>query len=96
MGGDQTSPHEGIWQQTLREASGPGGTASANKTILVLGDRNCGKTSLVARLLGKDVNEFSKGLAVDYAFMEVKDEKTDGLGTLFFLSLFLFLFLGFP
>lgn len=41
------------------------------------GDRNCGKTSLLSKLKNKDLHKDAKGLAIDYTYLEVKED--DGM-----------------
>lgn len=45
--------------------------------LLTLGDRLCGKTTLVFRLQGLDISENITSMALDYGLVELKDN--DGL-----------------
>lgn len=47
----------------------------ANKSILVLGDNETGKTSLIAKMAGLEVPK--KGSGLEYNFIEVRDEYRD-------------------
>lgn len=47
----------------------------ANKSILVLGDNETGKTTLVARLAGLDAPK--KGSGLEYNFIEIRDDYRD-------------------
>jgi GTPase SAR1 family protein len=39
--------------------------------LFIIGDRNCGKTTLIAKLQGIDVSETGKGIALDYSFLDI-------------------------
>jgi dynein light intermediate chain 1 len=46
------------------------------KSIVVLGDNESGRSSLIARLKGTE--SVSKGLGIEYHYIDVKDENRDG------------------
>lgn len=48
----------------------------SNKSVLVLGDNESGKTSLVAKLQG--VEDPKKGSGLEYAYIDVRDEYREG------------------
>lgn len=48
----------------------------SNKSVLVLGDNTAGKTTLIAKLQG--VEDPKKGAALEYAYIDVRDEYRDG------------------
>ena len=70
-----------VWQDLLQEESekSRGGSLS-NSTLLLLGDRQCGKSSLLSKLQGKELSNShakfrpTKPLALDYAFMDLKNK----------------------
>lgn len=45
--------------------------------MLVLGDNDTGKTTLVAKLQG--VEDPKKGSALEYAYIDISDEYRDGM-----------------
>lgn len=61
----------------LEEVQNQGNTKlPSNKNVLVLGDNETGKTTLVAKLQG--VEDPKKGSALEYAYIDVRDEYRDG------------------
>jgi len=79
--GDTSAGGESLWQQVLAQAARKAQPRPA-KTILVLGERHAGKSSMVSRLRGQDVAEGTRGgggVALDYAFLDVllSDESDD-------------------
>lgn len=56
--------------------------ASFKRTLLVLGDRNSGKTSLLAQLEAKQDGPRPGSLALGYDYIELKDEDEELAGTL--------------
>ena len=57
--------------QTSRSSQLP-----AAKNILVLGDKESGKTTLVAKLQGNE--DPKKGAGLEYGYIDVRDEYRDG------------------
>lgn len=49
----------------------------SNKSVLVLGDNETGKTTLIAKLQG--VEDPKKGSGLEYAYIDVRDEYRDGI-----------------
>lgn len=69
----------GLWGQLLASVLAKSQLSSA-KTIVMLGDRNSGRTSLVARLRGDDLATVSKNAAtggLDYTFFDVTEDETE-------------------
>lgn len=64
------------------------GKLSPDKGLLVLGEKNSGKTSLTCRLNQKALSHESHGL--EYHFIDIKDEERDGKN-LFLLSSLVYL-----
>jgi dynein light intermediate chain 1 len=81
-GGDaNSSDKDSIWQQVLAQ-SAKKTQPLPSKTILLLGERNTGKSCLSARLRGQDVVEGSKGggVALDYGYLDILlSEENDDL-----------------
>ncbi|KAH9592285.1 Cytoplasmic dynein 1 light intermediate chain 2, variant 3 [Schistosoma haematobium] len=50
-------------------------TLSPSKTLVVLGDDECGKTTLMARLQGTE--DPKKGFGLEYTLLDIKDEDRD-------------------
>lgn len=46
------------------------------RKIIIVGDNECGKTTLIAKLQG--VEEPRKGIGLEYYYLNVKDEYRDG------------------
>ncbi|KAJ8917244.1 hypothetical protein NQ315_002261 [Exocentrus adspersus] len=65
-----------LWAQILNEVQKHGKPKlSPNKQILVLGDNESGKTTMVAKLQG--IENSSKGSGLEYAFIDVRDDYRD-------------------
>lgn len=80
-GGEANSDKESIWQQVLAQ-SAKKTQPLPSKTILLLGERNTGKSCLAARLRGQDVVEGTKGggVALDYGYLDILlSEENDDL-----------------
>jgi len=69
-GSEQT---ENLWNTILKEASRSINDRLDAKTVLVLGDRNCGKSTLVTRLQGLDITQVEKGVALGYSFIDIRN-----------------------
>ena len=57
--------------QTSRSSALP-----SSKNILVLGDKESGKTTLIAKLAGNE--DPKKGAGLEYGFINVRDEEREG------------------
>eukprot|EP01102_Stenamoeba_stenopodia_P009650 TRINITY_DN2851_c0_g2_i1.p1 TRINITY_DN2851_c0_g2~~TRINITY_DN2851_c0_g2_i1.p1 ORF type:complete len:539 (+),score=189.16 TRINITY_DN2851_c0_g2_i1:35-1618(+) len=69
----------GLWGQLLSSVLKKT-QVSTTKTIIMLGDRHSGKTTLLMRLRGQEISpttDLSTGTALDYSFLEVTEEETD-------------------
>ncbi|XP_076449472.1 cytoplasmic dynein 1 light intermediate chain 2-like isoform X2 [Babylonia areolata] len=67
---------ENLWASILGEVqSGSGSKLSTNRSLLVLGDNECGKTTLIAKLQG--VEDPKKGAGLEYYYIDVRDEYRD-------------------
>ncbi|BES88603.1 dynein light intermediate chain [Nesidiocoris tenuis] len=73
---DSTDSEENLWTSILTEVQTKGSNKlPSNKQILVLGDNESGKTTLIAKLQG--VEDPKKGSALEYAYIDVRDEYRD-------------------
>ncbi|PZC80286.1 hypothetical protein B5X24_HaOG214985 [Helicoverpa armigera] len=67
---------DNLWSSILEEVQNQGNTKlPSNKNVLVLGDNETGKTTLVAKLQG--VEDPKKGSALEYAYIDVRDDYRD-------------------
>ncbi|KAJ8980404.1 hypothetical protein NQ317_009399 [Molorchus minor] len=65
-----------LWSQILNEVQKHGNPKlSPSKQILVLGDNESGKTTMVAKLQG--IENSSKGSGLEYAYIDVRDDYRD-------------------
>lgn len=72
----QPDPNENLWTSILGEVQTKGNNKlPSNKSILVLGDNESGKTTLIAKLQG--VEDPKKGAGLEYAYIDVRDEYRD-------------------
>lgn len=68
--------HENLWTSILSEVQTQGSTKLPScKNVLVLGNNETGKTTLVAKLQG--VEDPKKGSGLEYAYIDVRDEYRD-------------------
>ncbi|XP_029104302.1 cytoplasmic dynein 1 light intermediate chain 1-like isoform X2 [Scleropages formosus] len=73
--GDEDDGHN-LWSSILSEVSAHSRSKlPSGKSVLVLGDVGCGKTTLVARLQG--VEEYLKGRGLEYLYFNVHDDDID-------------------
>lgn len=68
---NSTAPEVNIWNSILSEASRAVADRLEQRTVLLLGERNSGKSSLLARLQGIDMSEAGKGVALDYSYIDI-------------------------
>lgn len=64
---------ENLWGTILKEASRSINDRLDAKNVLVLGDRNSGKSTLVTRLQGLDITQVEKGVALGYSFIDIRN-----------------------
>jgi len=74
---DNDKEEGNLWEKILSEASRSASDRLESKNIVVLGDRNCGKSTLVARLQGLDIAGLRNGLALDYSFLDIVSSEDD-------------------
>lgn len=69
-------PKENLWAQILNDVQNHGNPKLPScKQIVVLGDNESGKTTLVAKLQG--VEDPKKGSGLEYAYIDVRDDYRD-------------------
>lgn len=67
---------ENLWSSILNDVQNHGNTKLPScKQVLVLGDNECGKTTIVAKLQG--VEDPKKGWGLEYAYIDVRDDYRD-------------------
>jgi GTPase SAR1 family protein len=73
MAQEGTEQTENLWNSILKESSRSINDRLDAKTVLVLGDRNGGKSTLVTRLQGMDITQVEKGVALGYSFLDIRN-----------------------
>ncbi|VDP78225.1 unnamed protein product [Schistosoma mattheei] len=74
--GDLCTEKKHLWSSLLEEVTHKAAvTLSPSKTLVVLGDDECGKTTLIARLQGTE--DPKKGFGLEYTLLDIKDEDRD-------------------
>ncbi|XP_076470697.1 cytoplasmic dynein 1 light intermediate chain 2-like isoform X2 [Babylonia areolata] len=74
--GNNVEDAQNLWSGILGEVqSGSGSKLSTRRSLLVLGDNESGKTTLIAKLQG--VEEPKKGAGLEYYYIDVRDEYRD-------------------
>ncbi|XP_052231660.1 cytoplasmic dynein 1 light intermediate chain 2-like isoform X2 [Dreissena polymorpha] len=72
---------QNLWSTILSEVqSSSASKLPTSKSVIVLGDNDSGKTTLIAKLQG--VEEPKKGIGLEYYYLNVKDEYRDEQGRL--------------
>lgn len=66
-----------IWSHILQEVQNSTKKTPPTKSILLLGDNESGRSTLISRLKG--VENISKGIGLEYHYIEIKDEDRDGI-----------------
>lgn len=67
---------DNLWSSILAEVQNSGNNKlPSNKNVLVLGDNESGKTTLIAKLQG--VEDPKKGSGLEFAYIDVRDEDRD-------------------
>ena len=61
----------------LRDVKSSTKKAPATKSLVVLGDNESGRTTLVAKLQGND--DPKRGAGLEYHYIDVKDDDRDGM-----------------
>ncbi|XP_065352686.1 cytoplasmic dynein 1 light intermediate chain 2 isoform X3 [Cloeon dipterum] len=73
---DEPDNKENLWAAILSEVQSRGNTKlPTTKSVLVLGENESGKTTLIAKLQG--VEDPKKGSGLEYAYIDVRDEYRD-------------------
>ncbi len=63
----------------LRDVKSSTKKAPAAKSLIVLGDNESGRTTLVAKLQGND--DPKRGAGLEYHYIDVKDDDRDGINS---------------
>lgn len=66
-----------IWSHILQEVQNSTKKSPPPKSIILLGDNESGRSTLVARL--KNVESISKGIGLEYHYIDIKDEDRDDI-----------------
>ncbi|UJR30036.1 hypothetical protein I4U23_017581 [Adineta vaga] len=72
---DNTEEKQGIWASILRDVKASTKKAPATKSLVVLGDNESGRTTLIAKLQGDD--DPKRGAGLEYHYIDVKDDDRD-------------------
>ncbi|CAF1537645.1 unnamed protein product, partial [Didymodactylos carnosus] len=72
---DPNDEKQSIWASILRDVKSSTKKAPATKSIIVLGDNESGRTTLVAKLQGND--DPKRGAGLEYHYIDVRDDDTD-------------------
>jgi len=73
---DSETSEENLWASVLSEVqTSRSSQLPASKNLLVLGDKESGKTTLVAKLQGNE--DPKKGAGLEYGYIDVRDEYRD-------------------
>ncbi|KAK4302662.1 hypothetical protein Pmani_025263 [Petrolisthes manimaculis] len=73
---EKAEEKENLWKKILGEVqSSERNKLPSNKSVLVLGDNESGKTTLIAKLQGNE--DPKKGSGLEYAYIDVRDEYRD-------------------
>jgi hypothetical protein len=68
------SDSNNLWNKILDDASRSVRQRLEPRSLVILGNRFSGKSSLLARLQRLDINEVREGIALDYAYIDIFDE----------------------
>ena len=75
-GGGGGGAQDNLWQQLLGEVqTSRSSQLPASRSVLLLGDKESGKTTLVAKLQGNE--DPKKGSGLEYGYIDVRDEYRD-------------------
>ncbi|XP_045193995.2 cytoplasmic dynein 1 light intermediate chain 2-like [Mercenaria mercenaria] len=81
VGEDEDTESQNLWSAILSEVqSSSASKLPTTKNVVVFGDNESGKTTLIAKLQG--VEEPKKGIGLEYYYLNVKDEYRDDQGRL--------------
>ncbi len=64
----------------LRDVKSSTKKAPATKSLVVLGDNESGRTTLVAKLQGND--DPKRGAGLEYHYIDIKDDDRDGISNI--------------
>jgi len=66
---------QSIWASILRDVKSSAKKAPATKSLVVLGDNESGRTTLVAKLQGND--DPKRGAGLEYHYIDIRDDDRD-------------------
>ena len=69
--------NENIWSHILQEVQNSTKKSPPPKSVILLGDNESGRSTLVSRLKG--VETISKGIGLEYHYIDIRDEDRDGI-----------------
>ncbi|CAF1262588.1 unnamed protein product [Adineta ricciae] len=72
---DNSEEKQGIWASILRDVKASTKKAPATKSLVVLGDNESGRTTLVAKLKGEE--DPKRGAGLEYHYIDIKDDDRD-------------------
>ncbi|CAF3890340.1 unnamed protein product, partial [Rotaria sordida] len=72
---NDTDEKQSIWASILRDVKSSTKKAPTTKSLVVLGDNESGRTTLVAKLQGND--DPKRGAGLEYHYIDVKDDDQD-------------------
>ncbi|CAF4111576.1 unnamed protein product, partial [Rotaria sp. Silwood2] len=73
--GNDTDEQQSIWASILRDVKSSAKKAPTTKSLVVLGDNESGRTTLVAKLQGND--DPKRGAGLEYHYIDIKDDDQD-------------------
>jgi len=81
---DSDPDSDNLWASLLKEVAANKGSTLPRKSLLVLGDRDSGKTTLLAKLQGNEDPKKGSGLEFGYIDVSEEDEESEDLTLLNF------------
>ncbi|CAF3667282.1 unnamed protein product [Adineta steineri] len=72
---DNTDEKQGIWASILHDVKSSTKKAPTTKSLVVLGDNESGRTTLVAKLQGNE--DPKRGAGLEYHYIDIKDDDRD-------------------
>lgn len=72
---EKTDNEQNIWSHILQEVQNSTKKTPPAKSLILLGDNESGRSTLISRLKG--VDSITKGIGLEYHYIEIKDEDRD-------------------
>ncbi|CAF4968839.1 unnamed protein product, partial [Rotaria sp. Silwood1] len=73
--GNDTDEKQSIWASILRDVKSSTKKAPTTKSLVILGDNESGRTTLVAKLQGND--DPKRGAGLEYHYLDIRDDDRD-------------------